>query len=120
MLTRQPTRPKCNKCNISLAKPTGKSKHGFQKWHKYCAGCAKALYAKGFKHLLHKKMLCIECGFKPLDMIQLVIMYKDKNAKNKTPPNIKTVCLNCASIIKKRENDIEKTLNISVDSDFRI
>ena len=65
-------------------------------------------------------MLCIECGFKPLDMIQLVIMYKDKNAKNKTPPNIKTVCLNCASIIKKRENDIEKTLNISVDSDFRI
>ena len=120
MLTRQPTRPKCNKCNISLAKPNGKSKLGFQKWHKYCVGCAKALYDKGFVYLQHKKMLCIECGFIPTDMVQLVIMYKDKDSQNKTPSNLKTVCLNCASLIKKHNNEIEKTLNISVDSDFRI
>jgi hypothetical protein len=120
MLTRQPTRPKCDRCDISLAKPNGKSKHGFQKWHKYCVGCAKALYAKGFKHLQYKTTTCIECGFVPTDMIQLVIMYNDGDSKNKTPPNIKTVCLNCASLIKKRIDSVEKILDISVDSDFRI
>ena len=46
MLTRQPVRPKCTSCNISFAKPNGVSKHGFQKWHKYCVDCAKAIYNK--------------------------------------------------------------------------
>ena len=46
MLTRQPVRPKCTSCNISFAKPNGISKHGFQKWHKYCVDCAKAMYNK--------------------------------------------------------------------------
>jgi hypothetical protein len=47
-------------------------------------------------------------------------MYNDGDSKNKTPPNIKTVCLNCASLIKKKIDSVEKILDISVDSDFRI
>ena len=120
MLTRQPTRPKCTQCNISLAKPNGISKHGFKKWHKYCVDCAKALYNKRFKHLQHKKLLCIECGFVPEDLIQLDVAYKDFNPKNKSKDNILTVCANCSRIRNKRIRENRKELDMSVDSEIRI
>jgi len=120
MLLRQPARPKCTNCNISLAKPNGKSKHGFQKWHKYCVQCAKAIYNKGLQHLQHKKRICIECGFVPKEITQLRVVYKDGDSKNKTANNLLTVCLNCKHLIDKRRKSIEQTLDISVDSDATI
>ena len=71
MITTQPSRPLCSHCKFTLSKPNGKSKHGFQKWHKYCVDCAKAMYNKRFKHIQHKKMQCEECEFVPQDKVQL-------------------------------------------------
>ena len=93
MLTRQPVRPKCTSCNLSYAKPNGQSKHGFQKWHKYCVDCAKALYN---------------------------IAYRDLNPANKSKENILTICANCSRLRKKRVRESQKQMEMSVDSTIRI
>ena len=56
MLTKQKPRPRCKHCKLSLAKKNGKSKHGFQLWHKFCSDCAKAIYNDKYKHILDKKL----------------------------------------------------------------
>jgi|TARA_R110000822_G_scaffold75654_1_gene181987 hypothetical protein len=120
MLTRQPIRPKCSSCIISYAKPNGISKGGFQKWHKYCVSCAKALYNKKITHLKYKTTTCVECGFVPEDLIQLDIAYKDLNPQNKSKNNIVTVCANCNRLRRKKIREGNKQLEMSVDSTIRI
>ena len=119
MLTSPPSRPLCKKCNVSLAKPNGKSKHGFQQWHKYCSTCAKAAYDSKFGFLLSKKNVCEHCEFVAEDTCQLDIIYKDKNIKNKKNDNMMTLCANCSRLYNKKQR--EKSLfDITVDSDVRI
>jgi hypothetical protein len=120
MLTHQPHRPFCTKCNIALAKPNGKSKHGFKKWHKYCSSCANAAYNPKNGHLLNKHNCCEECGFVPVDMCQLDIMYVDGNKKNKEKSNIKTVCANCNRLLQKKLRERKSILDITVDADVTI
>lgn len=121
MLTQQPHRPLCENCKVTLAKPNGKSKHGFQKWHRYCSTCSKAAYNNKFGFLLNKKNKCEKCGFVPEDKCQLDIVYKDGNIKNKEKSNMKTLCANCNRLHKKklRENK-KKLLDITVDTDLTI
>ena len=102
MLTRQPTRPLCEHCKITLAKSNGKSKHGFTKWHKYCVDCSKAAYNPKHGYLLHKKNKCEKCGFIPEDKCQLDVVYKDDNKKNKEKSNLKTLCANCNRVYQKK------------------
>ena len=121
MLTQQPYRPLCNNCKVSLAKPNGVSKHGFKKWHKYCASCAKAAYNSKSGYLLHKKNKCEKCGFIPEDKCQLDVIYKDGNKKNKEKSNIKTICANCSRLYRKKLKQKQKSiLDITVDADTRI
>ena len=121
MLTRQPNRPFCENCKVSLAKPNGVSKHGFKKWHKYCASCAKAAYNTKFGYLLHKKSKCEKCGFIPEDKCQLDVVFKDGNKKNKKESNLKTLCANCSRLFKKRLKKGRKSvMNMTVDADIRI
>ena len=121
MIMTQPNRPLCSHCKFTLAKPNGKSKHGFQKWHKYCVDCAKAMYSKRFKHILNKKMVCEGCGFIPQDKIQIDLVYKDGNAINKNKTNLITLCANCARLYNKKTRKVKKSIiNLPVDSDMRI
>ena len=121
MLTKQPPRPVCKHCEFALAKPNGKSKHGFQKWHKYCEDCAKALYSEKHKHLADKKSQCEECGFIPVDRCQLDLIYLDGDKNNKSNDNLKTMCANCARLHKKKMRTRKKSiLNATVDGDTRI
>lgn len=120
MLTKQPIRPKCSKCTLSYAKSNGISKRGFQKWHKYCVACAKAMYNKKFVHLQHKTHMCFECGFIPEDLIQLDVIFKDGNPSNKQLGNILSICSNCNRVRRKRLREALKILDISVDSEIRI
>jgi len=121
MLTKQPSRPICSHCSFALAKPNGKSKHGFQKWHRYCIDCAKATYNNRFKHLQHKKTSCDQCSFVPEDLCQLDLVFIDGNKSNKVKKNLLTLCANCARIHNKRTRTGKKSiLNVSVDSDTRI
>lgn len=121
MLTRQPSRPMCEQCKVSLAKPNGKSKHGFTKWHKYCASCAKATYNSKSGYLLNKKNKCEKCGFVPEDKCQLDIVYKDGNKKNKDKSNMRTLCANCNRVYQKKlKENKKKLLDITVDTDYRL
>lgn len=121
MLTTQPSRPICRQCDFALAKPNGKSKHGFQKWHRYCIDCAKAIYNNRFKHLQHKKVSCEKCDFVPEDKCQLDLVYKDGNKNNKIKRNLLTLCANCARIHNKKLRTGKKSiLNATVDGDTRI
>lgn len=121
MLTRQPPRPLCKNCKVSLAKANGTSKHGFTKWHKYCIDCAKAAYNPNYGYLLNKKHKCEKCGFIAEDKCQLSVVYKDGNRKNKEKQNLKTLCSNCYKLYQKRERAKRKSiLNITVDTDYRI
>jgi hypothetical protein len=121
MLTSQPSRPLCKKCTVSLAKPNGKSKHGFQQWHKYCSSCAKQAYDSKFGFLLNKKTYCEECKFIAKDQCQLDIVYKDNNNKNKSKSNMKTLCANCNRLYQKNLRDKFKSIyDITVDADTRI
>jgi len=121
MLTRQPYRPFCKQCKISLAKPNGRSKHGFQKWHKYCSSCAKAAYNSKFGYLLNKKNKCEKCGFIPEDKCQLDLVYKDGDKNNKDKNNIRTLCANCNRIYQKKLREKKKKLlDITVDADVTL
>jgi hypothetical protein len=118
MLTRQPHRPFCENCKVSLAKTNGLSKHGFTKWHKYCSSCAKAIYDSKYGHRLNKKQKCDKCSFVPQDKCQLDIVYKDSNKKNKDKSNIRTLCANCNRLFQKKLREQKKTLlDIPVDAD---
>jgi hypothetical protein len=118
MITKQPYRTVCLTCKVSLVKSNGISKHGFTKWHKYCASCAKALYNKKFKYLINKKNKCEQCNFIAEDKCQLDIVYKDNNKKNKDKSNLKTLCANCSRIFRKNQRLKKKSLlDITVDSD---
>lgn len=121
MLTKQPYRHFCENCKIALAKPNGKSKHGFTKWHKYCASCAKTIYDPKYGHRLNKKSKCESCGFIPSDKCQLDIVYKDGNKNNKEKSNLKTLCANCSRLFYKKLKLKKKSiLDITIDSDVRI
>lgn len=100
-------------------KPNGKSKHGFQKWHKYCSTCAKAAYNEKFGFLLYKEDVCGSCGFVPEDKCQLDIVYVDGNKKNKEKSNIKTICANCSRLHQKKIKE-KSLLDITVDTDYRL
>lgn len=121
MLTTQPPRPICSHCKFALVKPNGKSKHGFQKWHKYCESCAKILYSNRFKHLQYKGSVCEDCSFVPKELIQLDIVYADGNKNNKKKNNLLTLCANCARLYNKKLRTGNKSiLNATVDGDTRI
>lgn len=121
VLEEQPSRPICNHCKFALSKPNGKSKHGFQQWHKYCEDCAKTMYSGRFKHLQHKGNTCEKCDFVPEDRIQLDLVYKDGNKKNKKKDNLLTLCANCSRLHNKKiRTGKTSILNATVDGDIRI
>lgn len=121
LIAEQQPRPLCSHCKFSLAKPNGKSKLGFQKWHRYCEDCAKTVYSGRFKHLQHKGNTCELCKFVPEDRIQLDIVYRDGNKKNKKKSNLLTLCANCARLYNKKIRTGKKSiLNVTVDGDTRI
>ncbi len=121
MLIQQPTRKLCELCKISLAKPNGKSIHGFTKWHKYCSSCAKATYNKKYGYLLQKKNKCENCGFIPKDKCQLDLVYLDGNKSNKDKKNCKTYCANCSRLFNKEQKLKNKSIyDITVDTDLTL
>ena len=121
MISKQQPRPICLHCKFALSKPNGKSKLGFQKWHRYCADCANTLYNGRFKHIQYKKAVCEECGFIPEDRVQLDIVYIDGNKKNKAKENLLTLCANCSRLHNKKLRTTKKSImNATVDVDTRI
>ena len=122
MLTKQKPCPRCKHCKLSLAKKNGKSKYGFQLWHKFCSDCAKAIYNDKHKYLINKTIVCEQCNFQAIDQCQLDLIYKDENKNNKDVSNLLTLCANCSRVHRKNIKAEKKSiLNVTVDrNDFRI
>jgi hypothetical protein len=97
MLHSQPLRPICVRCQQLPARPNGKSRLGFQQWHKYCNNCARIMY----KTRGRKEMECAECGFKAVDGCQ--ICYVDGHS----------ICANCNAVRLKR---LRKRKELTVDA----
>jgi hypothetical protein len=50
-----------------------------------------------------KKSVCDCCGFKSIYASQMTVFYIDGNLKNSSLSNLRTVCLNCVEVVKRKE-----------------
>ena len=54
---------------------------------------------KGYK----KKTACDLCGFKSLFPTQITVFHIDGNLDNADLANLRSICLNCVEVVKKKE-----------------
>lgn len=54
---------------------------------------------KGYK----KKAACDLCGFKGLYSTQMTVFHIDGDLENANLTNLRTICLNCVEVVKKKE-----------------
>jgi hypothetical protein len=50
-----------------------------------------------------KKTTCDLCGFKALYLTQMLVYHIDGNLQNTSFNNLRTICLNCVEVIKRKE-----------------
>jgi hypothetical protein len=50
-----------------------------------------------------KKATCDLCGFKSLYQTQITVFYIDGDLNNVAFSNLRSICLNCIEVVKKRE-----------------
>ena len=77
-------RSKCDECGRSK----NKLKPRIPKWK-----------SKGYK----KKTACDLCGFKSLFTSQITVFHIDGNLDNAELSNLRSICLNCVEVVKKKE-----------------
>lgn len=74
----------CDRCNKNKTKKKLES----HKWEK-----------AGYR----KKSACDQCGFKAIYPSQLTVYFIDGDLENVSFSNLRTVCLNCVEVIKRKE-----------------
>ena len=50
-----------------------------------------------------KKPTCDRCGFKAKHPSQLLVFHVDGNLNNSNQRNLRTICLNCVEVVKRKE-----------------
>ena len=86
-----------------------RSKNSKRYYRKCCDACGR-IQAKvpprkpnwvksGYK----KKATCDLCGFKSLFPSQLTVFHIDGNLENTEKINLRTICLNCIEVVKRKE-----------------
>jgi hypothetical protein len=99
MLTQQPIRPICKSCNELPARPSGRSRGGYQRWHTLCGNCAKNKYARK-----KKDNVCSECKFVSVDLCQMCLV------------DGATLCQNCNALrLRAKQKQTELTVDATVD-----
>jgi hypothetical protein len=101
-------RPICKHCNKNYC-AVNYIRAGVTHYRSSCDECGrknkkekprKAHWTKsGYK----KKATCDLCGFKSLFTSQLTVFHIDGNLENIQLTNLRTVCLNCVEVVKKKE-----------------
>jgi hypothetical protein len=102
------SRPLCNICNKHHA-AINYVKEGIKHYRKHCDDCGKKKKkgksrtpkweTTGYK----KKTVCDNCGFKSIYTSQMIVYYIDGDLENTDNRNLRTVCLNCTEVIKRKE-----------------
>ena len=101
-------RPICNTCNKNYC-AVNYVKNGVTHYRSICDECGrkkaklkprKSHWQKsGYK----KKATCDLCGFKSLFSTQITVFHVDGNLENTQLANLRSICLNCVEVVKKKE-----------------
>ena len=101
-------RPICKKCNKNYSAINYK-KDGITHYRSVCDECGskkaknKNRVANWEKSGYKKKTVCDSCGFRSLYPSQMTIFHIDGNLKNISLSNLRTICLNCVEVVKRKE-----------------
>lgn len=101
-------RPICKSCNQNFCAVNYK-RNNVTHYRSICDGCGKVRPKKkskvynwdraGYK----KKATCDLCGFKSLYASQITVFYIDGNLNNVAHHNLRSICLNCVEVVKKKD-----------------
>lgn len=101
-------RPICEKCNKNY-KAINYKREGVTHYRSLCDECGrkknklkprKPFWTKsGYK----KKTTCDYCGFRGITHTQFTVFHIDGNLENIALTNLRTICLNCVEVVKKKE-----------------
>lgn len=101
-------RPICKTCNKNFCAVNYK-RDGVTHYRSICDECGRKKNKKkprepswqkaGYK----KKATCDLCGFRSLYPSQMTVFHIDGNLENSAFHNLRTICLNCVEIIKRKE-----------------
>lgn len=101
-------RPMCKECNKNYS-AINYIRKGKTYYRSICDECGKKKSKKRKKLYLweragyKKKPACDLCGFKSMYPTQLTVFYIDSNLNNVTLNNLRTICLNCVEVVKRKE-----------------
>lgn len=101
-------RPICKSCNKNHTAINYKRK-GITYYRSICNECGRKKAKKktgrpawetaGYK----KKTVCDVCGFKSIYPSQTTVYHIDGDLKNTNFSNLRTICLNCVEVVKRKE-----------------
>ena len=101
-------RPICSSCNKEYC-AINYRKLGIPHYRSICDECGRKKNklkprtpkwkTKGYK----KKTICDLCGFKGLFTSQITVFHIDGNLENTDLVNLRSICLNCVEVVKKKE-----------------
>jgi len=101
-------RPICTVCNKNYS-AINYIKDNIKHYRSHCDDCGKKKI-KAKKRLFNwekagykKKLVCDNCGFKSIYPSQMTVFHIDGNLKNIKLVNLRTICLNCVEIVKRKE-----------------
>lgn len=101
-------RPICKCCNKNFCAINYK-RNGITYYRSICDECGrkkvkkKPRYANWEKSGYKKKPVCDSCGFKSLYPSQMTVFHIDGDLNNIALNNLRTICLNCVEIVKRKE-----------------
>ena len=81
-------------------------KNGTTYYRSVCDHCSKKRIKSNFpweKAGYKKKPHCDLCGFKSLYPTQMTVFHIDGDLNNIAFNNLRTICLNCVEVVKKKE-----------------
>lgn len=104
-MSNRPICPHCNKnyCAINYKRA------GITHYRRMCDECGSKKTKKRPKRPLweksgyKKKTVCDLCGFRSIYSSQLTVFHIDGRLENIALTNLRTICLNCVEIVKKKE-----------------
>jgi len=102
------SRPMCSECNKNY-RAINYIRDGVTHYRSLCDHCGKKKPKNKTKPLAwekagyKKKSKCDICGFQSIYPTQMTVFFIDGSLKNTNFSNLRTICLNCVEVVKRKE-----------------
>ena len=102
------TRPICPLCNKNY-RAVNYKREGVTHYRSICDECGrkknklKARQSNWARAGYKKKTTCDLCGFESIYPSQITVYHIDGNLENVAHSNLRSICLNCVEVVKKKE-----------------